>query len=165
MKAAPIKVYENLYIGGEQDSGPHYDVVIRAAKKFHRETLGYTGNLSKSHQHYRFLERPRELILNLVDADSVLYIDHKVISRAIQFIHKNIDGNSILVHCEQGVSRAPSIGFLYLMYRGVFANLSFADAILEYLKIYPRYRPNSGIFDFVRICYENPVAAKWLSDL
>ena len=55
-------------------------------------------------------------------------------------------GRKLLIHCNQGESRAPSLAMLFLA-KGVFSipDTSYEVARLEFEKLYPRYNPGKGI--------------------
>ena len=55
------------------------------------------------------------LYLNLIDPPNPAYIPKEIIDAALEFIDKGLkDGKRVLVHCNQGESRSPGIGLLYL---------------------------------------------------
>jgi predicted protein tyrosine phosphatase len=56
------------------------------------------------------------------------------------------EGRKLLIHCNQGESRAPSLAMLF-MAKGLSAinNVSYESARSEFEKLYPRYNPGKGI--------------------
>ena len=55
----------------------------------------------------------------------------------------------VLVHCNQGHSRAPSIGLLCLAaHTKLFSGLDHGDAHDRFLELYPEYDPKAGVPDF-----------------
>ena len=89
------------------------------------------------------------LYLNLVDADNVQYIPNVVINKALDFIDEHIKDNKILVHCNLGESRSPSIGLLYLRRMGYFDGKSASQGMFEYKEIYKKFNPNHGMMDYI----------------
>ncbi len=57
----------------------------------------------------------------------------------------------ILINCNQGESRAPSLALLFLAkYRNEISSESFDSAKLDFLRIYPYYQPGQGIQTYLR---------------
>ena len=55
----------------------------------------------------------------------------------------------MLVHCNEGFSRSPSIGMLYLVKHNLIDGRTLEDVEAEFLKLYPNYNPATGIRGFV----------------
>ena len=153
-----IEVHTSLFVGGEHDKasirGHDGWYVIHACKEpYHRQALGYTGRaVAKDHPEYLVARRTGCLILNLVDVLDVNYISSEIIDAALAAIHQNISSSKILVHCNLGLSRSPSIAFLYLAkFSDVFREQGYDDALLHFLKIYPPFAPAKGMADYVRL--------------
>jgi len=51
---------------------------------------------------------------------------------------------NVLVHCNKGESRAPSIGLLYMAYKGLFLKMDYYQSVNEFKKKYPVYNPAGG---------------------
>ena len=59
-------------------------------------------------------------------------------------------GSSLLIHCNQGESRAPTLALLFLAkHLGVIPNGSFSAAKEEFAALYSGYRPGTGIQQFL----------------
>ena len=150
------EIHTNLYIGNQNNY--EYDVklqsnwaVVHACKEpYHRDLLNYTGRrLSTSDPEYLVARRGDRLYLNLIDADSSLYISKKTIDSALEFIEEALSKDKkCLVHCNMGQSRSPSIGLLYLAMKKILPE-DFQQAEKEFKKIYPNYNPKGGIRRFV----------------
>jgi protein-tyrosine phosphatase len=70
-------------------------------------------------------------------------------NKILDFIEKWSKQRKILIHCDQGQSRAPTLGLLYLAKRlKSIPNDSFVSAKNEFMIIYPNYL-SSGIGDYV----------------
>lgn len=151
-----VEVYPNLFVGkGEDIAGvmvggdvlPEWYVISAAKEPFHREALGYTGRAAtKDHAEYLVAYRPRRMILNLVDVEDPAYIRKEIIDRALVVITTFLwDGYKVLVHCNQGGSRGPSIAFLWLAKcTSTFAGLDLETALERFKAIYPAYAPAKG---------------------
>ena len=150
-----IKVHENLYVGKIDDcySNSKEMVIVHACKSpCHQIAVGYRGNLNANHPNYLILEKERDLFLNMVDMEAPLlplYTD-PIIKAMFKFIDKNIKENKILIHCNQGLSRAPSLAMVYLVKRKkVISNNSYEEAEKDFKKIFPHYNPNRGIKSYL----------------
>jgi hypothetical protein len=148
-----IEIYPNLHIGTAEDyefqvKGKTDWMVIHACKEpYHRQELGYTGRgAPKNHPEYLIVRRRNRLVLNLVDAPDPAYIPKEVIDAALEFIHEGLDkSHKILVHCNLGESRSPSIGLLYLAIHTDKLSRDFTEAEQDYRQIYPSYNPGLGM--------------------
>ncbi len=90
------------------------------------------------------------MILNLVDVPNPAYIQKDIIDAALEFIHKGLsDSHKVLVHCNLGDSRSPSIGLLYLSKYTDKLPKEFSAAEREFRQIYPFYNPGKGMRGFV----------------
>ena len=118
-----IEIHPNFFVGNQDDfeyqvNGQEDWAVAHACRDpYHRQLLGYKGRgAPKDHPEYLYAERGNRLYLNLVDAADPVYIPKEVIDKAVAFIHEKLaEGLKVLVHCNQGESRGPGIGFLYLL--------------------------------------------------
>jgi len=53
------------------------------------------------------------------------------------------------LHCNQGMSRSPGIGLLYLAKEEIIKNDSFQEALTEFEKIYPGINMAGGMRGFL----------------
>jgi hypothetical protein len=153
-----IEVHHNLFVGSQDDEasirGQSGWFIVHACKEpYHRQALGYKGRgAPKDHPEYLIARRTGCLILNLVDVDNVDYIPTEIIDTAISDIHQNIASSKVLVHCNQGLSRSPTVAFLYLLkFSDVFRRQDHNQDLQDFLKIYPSYTPAQGMADYVKI--------------
>jgi predicted protein tyrosine phosphatase len=127
--------------------------IVHACKEpYHRQALGYTGRAApNTHSEYLIARRDNRLILNLVDADNPAYIPKEIIDAAISFTHEQLKADKkVLVHCNQGMSRSPSIGMLYLLkYTDKLLFDSFEAIETRFREIYPPYNPAAGVRGFM----------------
>lgn len=150
-----IEVYPNLFVGNEADAStvlhaPGWYIVHACKEPFHRQALGYAGRgAPKDHPEYLVAERDGRLILNLVDAPNPAYIPKEVIDAALEAIHQNISQSKVLVHCNQGMSRSPTIALLYLLKHTEELGFESLSGVLEKFKaLYPLYSPAGGMAGF-----------------
>jgi hypothetical protein len=160
-----IEILKSLFVGSQEDEAAVHGqagwFVIHACKEpHHRRALGYTGRAAlKTHPEYLIAVRPGQLMLNLVDVDNVAYIAPEIIDAALVAIHDNIGATKVLVHCNQGFSRSPTIGLLYLAkHTDRYRSMDSASAVREFLKIYPAYAPALGMSEYVRLNWAKYVA-------
>lgn len=153
-----IEVFENLFVGSQEDEaavrGQSGWYVIHACKEpYHRKALGYTGRgAPKEHPEYLVAAREGRLILNLVDVDNVAYIPAEIIDTALEAIQQNISSSRVLVHCNQGLSRSPTIALLYMArFSYQYRSMDHGTAVQQFRRIYPAYIPAGGMADYVRL--------------
>lgn len=153
-----IEVHPRLFIGTEADfetqvgSRPGWWVVHACKEPYHRRLLGYTGRAApKDHPEYLVARRDRQLYLNLIDPDDPNYIPKEIVDTTIAFVDEAMKTNDrVLIHCNLGESRAPSLGLLYLAMRaGSIATRSLSDAESDFRRVYPGYNPKGGMRGFL----------------
>ncbi len=154
-----IEISPNLFIGNQDDYEMNVSrqsgwAVVHACKEpYHRNALGYKGRgAPKNHPEYLVAPRGNRLMLNLIDADDPAYIPQEIIDAALVFVHEQLNsGSKVLVHCNQGGSRSPGIGLLYLVkHTDKLPKDSFANAEQVFREIYPLYNPALGIRGFMQ---------------
>lgn len=161
-----IKVHPNLFVGSQDDEvairGHAGWFVVHACKEpYHRQALGYTTQgAPKQHPEYLLAERPGRLILNLVDVAQVAFVAPIIVDTALGAIDRHIGEFKVLVHCNQGLSRSPSIALLYLLkHTDALGSRDPTAALLAFRTLYPPYAPAQGMADYVRMNW-----AKYLQD-
>ena len=153
-----IEVCPNLHVGSERDEQSIRGQVgwffIHACKEpYHRQALGYTGRAAaKTHPEYLIAWRNDRLILNLVDVDDPSYISPEIVDAALDAVRDNIQHSKILLHCNQGQSRSPSIALLYLLkHTDILGQKDMAAAIAAFRAIYPPFAPARGMAEYIRL--------------
>lgn len=152
-----IEIYPNLFIGIVDDyelqvkGKPDWLTVHACKEPYHRQALGYRSNgAPKDHPEYLIARRENRLILNLVDAPNPAYISKEIIDAALEFIHAGLRNScKVLVHCNLGESRSPSIGMLYLAIYTDTLPKELLPAERKFREIYPLYNPGAGIRGFL----------------
>jgi hypothetical protein len=158
-----IEVAPSLFIGDEND----YELAVRhqagwcivhACKEpYHRQALGYQGRgAPKEHPEYLIAKRGNRLILNLVDAPSPAFFSTEIFDVALDFIDDALKaGNNVLVHCNEGFSRGPSVGLLFLAARlKTIPSSTFEEAEAAFIQLYPTYAPKPGVRGFMQLNWE-----------
>jgi hypothetical protein len=156
-----IEVYPNLFVGSQEDEaalgGREGWFVIHACKEpYHRQALGYTSRgAPKVHAEYLIAERPGRLILNLVDVEDVNFVAPEIIEAALAAIRDNIATRKVLVHCNQGMSRSPTIALLYLLrHTDALGGREHGAALQAFQALYPPYAPAGGMAGYARLNWE-----------
>lgn len=144
----------NIYIGKRADARLRNDpawAVVNTAKTVHCEVLGWGSQPPRNHPSYLAHEEDQFLSFNWVDGPPGLYewSGPEAFCRALDFIDRWYDTKRVLICCDQGQSRSPTVALLYLAKRlHSLPDKTFADAHQAFVPIYPIYSP-SGIASFV----------------
>ena len=145
-----------LHIGTRSDAvlrNDHDWAVVNTAKTVHCEIMGWDNRPPSDHPNYVEFEDDQLLSFNWVDGPASLF-DYQGrgverFTRALDFIDRWYPTKDILINCDQGQSRSPTVALLYLTKRlGTLPGSSFDAARAEFQEIYPSYAPK-GIADFV----------------
>ena len=127
--------------------------LLCAKHPFHKELVGYDKNCPKDHYEYLYAYRENEsiLALNMIDANDKKYFSKEMIDEGIDFIDRSLkSGIDVIVVCNKGESRSPSMCLMYLISQGYFiSTMSILEVVEEFKKIYPEYNPNYGIYEYV----------------
>lgn len=157
-----IQVLGNLFVGDDDayDYGIRkYDnwAVIHACKeRWHREFVGYKGRgCPKDSDEYYYAIRDREIALNMVDVDNPDWFNKDMIDIAMGFAAVYSKAYNILIHCNRGESRSPSLGLLYLAINGEIPNSSFNEAEIAFMKLYKFYNPKKGIRQHIKCNWDS----------
>ena len=159
-----VEIHTGVWVGDENDylntvmRQDGWAVVHACKEPYHRQALGYTGRgAPKNHPEYLVARRDKRLILNLVDVDDPAFIRREIVDAAVAFIDERLQaGQTVLVHCNQGRSRGPTIGFLYLVaHTDRLSTLSYDDAVADFRRIYPPFQPARGMAVFSKIEFDS----------
>lgn len=165
------EVFPGLHVGSAADwewlSG-YVDTddwfVLHAAKlPWHKDFCGYTGRgAPKDDPEYYVARRGNRMALNLIDVENVDWMPPPIFDAALEFISEGIDaGKNVLVHCNQGGSRAPAIALLWLHLNtldGSDWRRPFEEAEEKFRAIYPAYAPAGGPREYVRRAWQVVIA-------
>jgi predicted protein tyrosine phosphatase len=127
--------------------------VVHACKEpYHRKLLGYTGRgAPKDNPEYQLARRDTRLYMNIVDTPDPRFFSEEVFRKALEFIDNQMIVNNVLVHCNEGCSRGPSIVLLYLRrFTSLIHDTDFDTAVEWFKTKYPQYDPAAGIKGFLR---------------
>ena len=144
----------NIYVGDHESSllrsNPDW-AVVNAAKTVHCEIMGWDNRPPRDHPNYLSYEDGQLLSFNWVDGEARLYAlsGAAEFNRALDFIDQWRDTKKVLITCDKGESRSPTVALLYLAKRlDKISDKSFAHARIDFEALYPENAP-SGIADFV----------------
>lgn len=144
------QIHDRLFfddIGGCGDD-PAFSYVHACKDPCHRAQVGYVKNLVPTHPQYLATERPRHLYLNLVDPPVPLF-KPKSFQIFFEFVDREIVLRPVLIHCNKGESRAPSLALLYAAKRlRILPDESYEVARKVFEERYP-YKPGLGIATFL----------------
>ena len=113
--------------------------------------MGYRGNLPSTHPDYALKRIENEMALNLVDMDrfseNYLSFNRDMFTTAVSFLNEHrLQGYKILIHCNQGESRVPTIGLLYIGRLGTFEYADLDKSVQKLRKVYLAYMPQKTYF-------------------
>ena len=152
-----IRVDDHLYIGDQVecsflgDPRPFVAVVHAAKWPCHAQAVGYDGKtkIHPSHPEYLWAERPGHVFLNIIDPKEPLF-RVEVFTKALDFLDEWTPKGSVLCHCNNGLSRAPSIAMLWMAKRAkAFLGSSYPEAKAAFTRIMGGYTPGKGIEAFL----------------
>lgn len=154
-----IDVYNGrLFVGNQDDLfeiDETFNVVHAAKEPFHRKLVGFSG--SKCPPNKYFYEEGRRCSLCIIDFPKKFqweWFPVEMLKATMKFIDNSLaQGNKVFIHCNQGLSRAPSIAFMYMVSRKLIDTISFEDDLRSFVDLYPKYNPAEAIFENVRRNY------------
>jgi hypothetical protein len=102
------------------------------------------------HPNYLVLRHPYDLYLNIIDPPVPLFKIETFVQFLLFASEHHDRGGSVLIHCNQGESRAPTLALLFLAkHLRVIPNSSFSDAKEVFESLYAGYQPGVGIQQFL----------------
>ena len=142
-----------LFIGDLTDctTGDENMAVVHAAKTpCHQEIVGYDGTLPNNHKYYLKYETKSDLYLNIIDPPIPL-LKIETFKYFLDFVQRiwYIEKRDILIHCNQGKSRSPSLAILALAYLEIIDNDSYKSARENFESYGIEYTPGKGIERFL----------------
>lgn len=149
-----------LFVGDDSDDPEAVKkgyAIVTAAKDGpwgHRAALRYTTMGAPKNENYYHATRGKRMVLNLLDVDDPKFIPEDVIFPALRFINKHLKaGDKVLVHCNAGHSRAPTIAMMFLRTIGELP-ASFGTSEKVFKALYPKYDSGVGMRVFARTHWE-----------
>lgn len=153
------KITNNIFVGSDLDcfdAKPGWAVVHACKVPCHRRAVGYVGNLPASHSNYLFLVRGENLYLNMIDPPVPLFRP-LLFATTLEFVGRHMsEGKNILIHCNRGESRAPTLALIVLAKRlHLISAESYDLARQEFTRIYPHYYPGRGIQSYLAEAWDD----------
>ena len=145
------EVHEDFFVGAERgcptkSTDEDWAVVHACKHPCHQNAVG--GQVSQNHPNYLVLEDRDDLYLNIVDMNRKQKHEfmEPMVSATLDFVDQHISSKQVLIHCNQGQSRSPSLALLYLAKRAKeIPNESYRQASNEFRELYPQFNPAQGI--------------------
>lgn len=141
------EVYKDIFVGSKDD--------LRFTDEKEYAFVHATKTVFKKDDDEVVNEENNHLYLNWVDSKDSKYFNYNnegvsVFIKVLDFIDKWINKRKVFLHCDEGVSRSPTIAMVYMAKRVkcinnrdyIYANRDFSD-------IYNSYWAGKGISDFV----------------
>ncbi len=126
--------------------------IVSTAQTLHYYYLGWTLGLSnKNSKHYLYHHFNNKLTINWVDGPKHLFSWYTpdIFKFFLDLIEEKYKQQKVFIHCDQGLSRSPTLCLLFMAKRlNLISNLSAEHAFNDFIKIYPQYGPG-GIFEFI----------------
>jgi len=144
------EIFDGIWVGAGKDCVPGTDrrVVIHACKDpCHRRRLGYTKSLPPTHDHYLAVEDARDLFLNLIDPPLPLFRIESFLA-AMAFVETHA-ARDILIHCNKGESRAPTLALLVARWRRLHTLETWEEATALMTTLDASFRPGRGLNTFM----------------
>lgn len=157
-----IEIYPNVFVGNQADAelilnmvADDYFILHAAKEPFHRQMVQYVGRgAPKDSPEYLYARRGNRMALNMVDAKSPKFFSKEMITEGLDFLEEGYKaGKKLFINCNQGESRGPSVGMVFVFKRILKNGSTFEEAEAEMKKIYPQYMPNDGIRGHLQQCW------------
>ncbi len=145
------RVTDRLYFGDLEAghrAAPEAAVVHACKDPCHKLALGYQRSLAPAHPNYLSYEQNLHLYLNMVDPSTPKFRPESF-RTFLEFTDRHITNRPVVIHCNQGLSRAPSLALLYMAKRlQLLPNTNYAAARSAFEEQFP-YSPGKGIEAFL----------------
>lgn len=154
-------IIKNLWLGSDDDVAKAKErgyarlSCCKEGSDSHRAMLGYTTPGAPKGKDYLFARRGDWMALNLIDVNDPEMIPDAVLDAGIRFLKEQLDkGHKILVHCNAGMSRGPTIVMMFLRTIGELPQ-GFVRAKHIFHTLYPKYDPGVGMESHARERWES----------
>lgn len=144
------EVVPGLFVGDDSDCciGSEGMAVVHACKiHCHQLAVGYHGSLPDNHPNYLYLDDGYNLYLNMIDPHVPLF-RIETFWVFLGFYGRHHRQRSVLIHCNQGMSRSPSLAMLALACLGEINTDSYELAMSDFSELC-ECEPGKGIACFM----------------
>lgn len=164
------KIIDHVYVGTVEDLLYITDKSILGACKepLHRaharlsgaDSEGYVGKaMPKDEPEYLWAKREHALYCNLIDAPAANFIPDAIIDKCMCFINQELQQDrDVVIVCNQGESRSPSIALMWLLKQGIInasKNATFDEVVEAFRQsFYNGYNPGKGFYDYTKRYFE-----------
>lgn len=164
------KIIDHIYVGTVEDLLYITDKSILGVCKepLHRaharlsgaDSEGYVGKaMPKDEPEYLWAEREHALYCNLIDAPTANFIPDTIIDKCMCFINQELrQDRDVVIVCNQGESRSPSIALMWLLKQGtinVSDSATFDEVVEAFGRFFYRnYNPSKGFYDYTKQYFE-----------
>jgi len=145
-----------LFVGDDNDDPEAqkkgYAILVCAKDGLygHRSILRYHTLGAPKDVNYYHVTRGKRMALNLLDLDDPHFIPEEAVFTGLNFINKRLTaGDKVVVHCNAGHSRGPTMGLMFLRTIGEMPS-SFGTSEKIFRSLYPKYDPAMGMRTFAR---------------
>jgi len=151
-----INVYNGkLFVGNQyelSEIGNDFNIIHAAKDPFHKNLEGYHGTkCPQDKYYYEDMSQASLCIIDFPKAFQWEWFPEDMLSSTMKFIDKSFEENKkVFIHCNQGLSRAPSIAFMYLVSRGLMKEDTFESNLNYFYELYPDYKPADAIFENIK---------------
>ena len=152
------EIYDKLYVGDDAAYDKLKDnkrwSFLRCCKYGpggHQQTLDYHTLAAPDGKNKFWVRRGNLLALNLLDLDDPNFVDPCMIQSGLDFVNEELKkGQKVLISCNQGRSRGPTVGLLWLRQTGNMPHAFLLSVRIYRELFYPYYEPGQGIEQFAR---------------
>jgi hypothetical protein len=119
----------------------------------HQQTLGYNTLAAPEGREHFVVKRGHLMALNMLDLDDPNFVDPKMVQAGLDFAKEELlSGRKVLIACNQGKSRGPTMGLMFLRSIGDMPH-AYLMSQRMYHTIYDAYDPSQGINQFARMAW------------
>jgi len=147
-----MEIIKRLYVGDDSayerlkdEKGWSFLRCCKDGPGGHRQTLGYKSLAAPHGPDYLFVRRGNLMALNMIDVPDPELMPEEMLLEGIDFINERMNaGDKVLVACNQGISRSPTVAMLFLRTIGEL-DQPFNRARKIFDTLYPRHDPGAAV--------------------
>jgi len=145
------EIINNLYLGNQFANKNNVIKQLKVGSNFY-EIVNKKNEDNLLLKNDKFVLTEDVLALNLLDSHDPMDFDDIFFAAGAKFILTNLKKNEpVFVHCQMGVSRSPSVIFVFLVSQNIISHDNFNDALNEFLtKYYPYMKVNLGVYSYLK---------------
>jgi hypothetical protein len=150
-------ILPDLYVGGDAAFEKVKDKdnwrTLRCCKYGpggHQQSLGYTTLGAPKGPDYLVVVKKNRMALNFIDVADPHLIPVEMVMTGLKYVNSQLrSGHKVLIACNEGHSRGPTTGLLYLRATGELPG-NFVHSERIYRTLYPEYSPGIGARQFAK---------------